>query len=99
MARFTFGTLQEQCMDDIAEGKKIAAVARKYGVHRSTIHRWLKRDEVVEYLSEQKDAKRTKTLIQLEKQLDDPNPWRRMKAASKLLDMLMPEPEVRIIFK
>lgn len=99
MARFTFGTLQKQCMDDIAQGKKIAAVARKYGVHRATIHRWLKRDEVMEYLLEQKESEHFKTLIQLEKQLDDPNPWRRMKAASKLLDMLMPEPEVRIIFK
>lgn len=79
--RFKFGELQMKCMNEIAEGKKIAAVARENGVHRATIHRWLKRPEVVEYLEKAKEVEEMFTFARAMRQLESPYPWRRLKAA------------------
>ena len=79
--RFKFGELQMKCMNEIAEGKKIAAVARDHGIHRCTIHRWLKRPEVLEYLEKAKEVEEMFTFARAMRQLDSPYPWRRLKAA------------------
>lgn len=87
MTRFKFGKLQKKCMDEIAKGKKIAAVARANGVHRCSIHRWLQREEVQEYLAFRKEVECAKALQQLTLQLDDPNPWASLRAAKKIMEM------------
>lgn len=81
--RFVFGDLQKRCMDEIAQGKKIAAVARDNGVHRATIHRWLKRPEVAEYLEKTKEVEELFELARAMRNLNSPYPWRRLRAAQK----------------
>lgn len=98
MARFKFGRLQKRCMNDIAKGQKIAAVARKYGVHRCSIHRWMQREEVIKYLEMQRAIEAAKALRELDSMLDSPNPWVSLYASEKILDMCMPKPEVKITF-
>ena len=100
MARFQFGIREKACINDIAKGMKIAAVARKHGVHRCTLFRWLRRDEVQEYLEIKKMEAEAETLRMLETQLDSPNPWVAQRAAFKIFDMVMPKPkpEVQYVF-
>lgn len=99
MSRFVFGELQMQCMRDIARGLKITEVANKYGIHRCTIHRWLRRDIAWDYLNAQKEIVKLETLMELARQLDSPIRWVSMRAAKKLMDLYPDEPEVRIVFK
>ena len=82
--RFKFGDLQMKCMHEIAEGKKIAAVARDNGVHRATIHRWLKRPEVREYLEKAKEVEELFALARAMRRLNSTHPWRRLRAAQKI---------------
>lgn len=101
MARFVFGNREKAIIRELAKGKKIAAVARRNGLHRCTIHRWLQREEVQKYLEVWQLWEEAKTLRDLTKQLDDPNPWVAFRATQKILDMDCPrrkKPEVKIVF-
>lgn len=101
MGRFVFGKREKAIIRELAKGKKIAAVARNNGLHRCTIHRWLQREDVQEYLESQQKIEDMKTLMLLEEQLDDPNPWIALRASNKILDMIFPKPkkpEVKIVF-
>lgn len=87
MAHFVFGNREKAIIREIAKGKKIAAVALKNGLHRCTIHRWLQREEVQKYLEFWRLQEELKTLRDLTKQLDAPNPWVAFRAAQKILEM------------
>lgn len=100
MGRFVFGKREKAIIRELAKGKKIAAVARNNGIHRSTIHRWLRHEEVQEYYEFHKTWEDQKTLAELEKQLADPNPWVQLRASKKIMDMVLgkpKKPEVKII--
>jgi len=101
MARFVFGNREKAIIRELAKGKKIAAVARRNGLHRCTIHRWLQREEVQEYYERHKMFEEAKTLAALSKKMNDPDPWVAFRATCKLLDMTSPKPkkpEVKIVF-
>lgn len=100
MGRFVFGKREKAIIRELAKGKKIAAVARNNGIHRSTIHRWLQHEEVQEYYEFHKTWEDQKTLAELGRQLSDPNPWVQLRASKKIMDMVLgkpKKPEVKII--
>lgn len=101
MGRFVFGNREKAIIRELAKGKKIAAVARNNGIHRSTIHRWLQHEEVRQYYEFHKSLEYQKTLAELDKQLADPNPWVQLRATKKIMDMIIgkpKKPEVKIVF-
>ncbi len=40
------GKTRRKAVRDVRNGSSVAAVARWYGVHRTTVHRWIKRAPV-----------------------------------------------------
>ena len=101
MARFQFGRWEKQIIREIANGRKVAAVARDFGLHRCTIHRWFQREEVQQYYEQQKLFAEAKALRELEKQLEDPNPLVALRASKKIMDKMLgkpKKPEVTIVF-
>lgn len=101
MARFVFGNREKAIIRELAKGKKIAAVARNNGLHRCTIHRWLQREEVQEYYERHKQFEEQKTIAELTKKMDDPNPYVQLRAANKIMDIILgkpKKPEVKIVF-
>lgn len=101
MERFVFGNREKAIIRELAKGKKIAAVARKNGLHRCTIHRWLLREEVQQYLSFQRLLEEGRTIAVLKKQMDSHDPFVAFRATCELLDLTSPKPkkpEVKIVF-
>ena len=101
MGRFVFGKWEKQIIREIAKGRKVAAVARDFGLHRCTIHRWLQREDVQKYYEQQKAIAEAEVLAELGEQLEDPNPWVALRASKKIMDKMLgkpKKPEVTIVF-
>ena len=100
MRCFVFGKREKTIIRELAKGEKIAAVARNNGIHRSTIHRWLRHEEVHLYYELHKTQEDQKTLAELDRRLSNPIPWVQLSASKKIMDMVLgklKKPEVKII--